>query len=59
LAEIITILNEEKSLSDFRGEREIMHYAYLTKINMMNSLNPETPIVESLEQAAIPDMSEL
>jgi hypothetical protein len=40
LAEIITILNEEKSLSDFRGEREIMHYAYLTKINMMNSLNP-------------------
>jgi len=37
LAEIITIVNEEKSLSDFRGEREMMHYAYLRKIKLLNS----------------------
>jgi hypothetical protein len=37
LAEIITIINEEKSLSDFRGSREMLHYAYLTKIKEYNS----------------------
>lgn len=37
LAEIITIISEEKSLSDFRGSREMMHYAYLTKIKEYNS----------------------
>lgn len=37
LAEIITIISEEKSLSDFRGSREMLHYAYLTKIKEYNS----------------------
>jgi hypothetical protein len=37
LAEIITIISEEKSLSDFRGSREMLHYAYLTKIREYNS----------------------
>ncbi len=36
LAEIITIISEEKSLSDFRGSREMLHYAYLTKIKEFN-----------------------
>lgn len=35
-----------------------MHYAYLTKINMMNSLNPETPVAESPEATSLADMSE-
>ena len=34
-----------------------MHYAYLTKINMMNRINREAQINES-EQAQMPDMSE-
>jgi len=38
LAEIITIVNEEKSLSTFRGSREILHYGYLTKIKEYNRL---------------------
>lgn len=41
-------------MSDFRGEREIMHYAYLTKINMMNSMDPETQNAENYDR-----MSEL
>ena len=37
LAEVITIISEQKSLSDFRGSREMLHYAYLTKIKEYNS----------------------
>ena len=37
LAEIITIISEQKSLNDFRGSREMLHYAYLTKIKEFNS----------------------
>ena len=36
LAEIITIISEQKSLSDFRGSREMLHYAYLSKIKEYN-----------------------
>lgn len=43
LAEIITIVNNEKSLSDFRGEREMMDYAYLRKITLLNSELPQSP----------------
>jgi hypothetical protein len=35
-------VHEEKSLSDFRGEREMMHYAYLRKIKLLNSQLADT-----------------
>lgn len=39
LAEIISIMHEEKSLSEYRGERDMLKYAYLQKIKSLNSLN--------------------
>lgn len=36
LAEIISILHEEKSLTEYRGEREMLKYAYLQKIKSLN-----------------------
>ena len=43
IAEIISILHEEKSLSEYRGEREMLKYAYLHKIKSLNSL-PQTRV---------------
>lgn len=39
LAEIITVIQEEKSLSVYRGEREMIHYAYLQKIKLLSQQN--------------------
>lgn len=36
LAEIISILHEEKSLTEYRWEREMLKHAYLQKIKFLN-----------------------
>ena len=39
LAEIISIMHEDKSLKEYRDEREMLKYAYLQKIKSLNSMN--------------------
>ena len=57
LAEIITIISEQKSLSDFRGSREMLHYAYQSKIKEYNrTMQDEEKVMGEVETEEKVDM---